>query len=153
MPGEPQQLSSHMRDRALPAQAAFRSTWPGAADGPYSSHTFAWPWPWEQGSSQEALSAATVLWHAHKMLVHIQLRRQHEHASHNHALMQTLTAGGRKVVEVGGQRVLIAEAEGQIYAVSNKCSHLGLPLVGKTALLQGKVSRGALLGVLVWLTG
>ena len=27
----------------------------------------------------------------------------------------------------------------QVYAVSNKCTHLGLPLVGKTALLQGKV--------------
>mmetsp|Transcript_25739 Transcript_25739/g.69873 ORF Transcript_25739/g.69873 Transcript_25739/m.69873 type:complete len:153 (+) Transcript_25739:88-546(+) len=47
--------------------------------------------------------------------------------------------GGRKVCEIGGQRVLVAEADGQIYAVSNKCSHLGLPLVGKTALLQGKV--------------
>lgn len=27
-----------------------------------------------------------------------------------------------------------------MYAVNNKCSHLGLPLVGKTALLQGEVS-------------
>lgn len=27
-------------------------------------------------------------------------------------------------------------------AVSNKCSHLGLPLVGKTALLQGEVGGG-----------
>ena len=26
-----------------------------------------------------------------------------------------------------------------MFAVSNKCTHLGLPLVGKTALLQGKV--------------
>lgn len=51
------------------------------------------------------------------------------------------SAGGRLVVEIGGQRVLLAEAEGQVYAVSNKCSHLGLPLVGKTALLQGKVGR------------
>lgn len=49
-------------------------------------------------------------------------------------------AGGRKVVEVDGQRVLLAEAEGAVYAVSNKCSHLGLPIVGKTALFQGEVS-------------
>eukprot|EP00197_Chlamydomonas_leiostraca_P002797 CAMPEP_0202857066 /NCGR_PEP_ID=MMETSP1391-20130828/149_1 /ASSEMBLY_ACC=CAM_ASM_000867 /TAXON_ID=1034604 /ORGANISM="Chlamydomonas leiostraca, Strain SAG 11-49" /LENGTH=147 /DNA_ID=CAMNT_0049535823 /DNA_START=37 /DNA_END=480 /DNA_ORIENTATION=- len=50
-------------------------------------------------------------------------------------------AGGRLVVEVGGQRVLIADdGTGAIHAVSNKCSHLGLPLVGKTALLQGKVA-------------
>lgn len=49
-------------------------------------------------------------------------------------------AGGRKVVEIGGQRVLLADdGSGSVYAVSNKCSHLGLPLVGKTALLQGKV--------------
>ncbi|GFH17210.1 rieske ferredoxin [Haematococcus lacustris] len=48
--------------------------------------------------------------------------------------------GGRLVVELKGQRVLLADAgDGNIYAVSNKCSHLGLPLVGKTALLQGKV--------------
>jgi len=49
-------------------------------------------------------------------------------------------AGGCKVVEVGGQRVLLAESDGQIFAVSNKCSHLGLPLVGKTSMFQGKVS-------------
>ncbi len=39
-------------------------------------------------------------------------------------------AGGRKVVELGGQKVLIVETEGDVFAVSNKCSHLGLPLVG-----------------------
>ncbi|KAF8072624.1 hypothetical protein HT031_000284 [Scenedesmus sp. PABB004] len=49
------------------------------------------------------------------------------------------TAGGRQVVELGGQKVLIVETEGQVYAVSNKCSHLGLPLVGKTAFFQGQV--------------
>ena len=52
-------------------------------------------------------------------------------------------AGGKKVVEVGSAgRVLLAEDNGKLYAVSNKCSHLGLPLVGKTALLQGEVSGG-----------
>lgn len=52
-------------------------------------------------------------------------------------------AGGKKVVEVGSAgRVLLAEDGGKLYAVSNKCSHLGLPLVGKTALLQGEVKGG-----------
>ena len=59
--------------------------------------------------------------------------------------MSTVTevkeAGGKKVVEVDGLgRVLLAESDGQIFAVSNKCSHLGLPIVGKTALFQGAVS-------------
>jgi nitrite reductase/ring-hydroxylating ferredoxin subunit len=48
-------------------------------------------------------------------------------------------ANGKKVVEVNGARILIAEFAGDVFAVSNKCSHLGLPLVGKTALLQGQV--------------
>jgi nitrite reductase/ring-hydroxylating ferredoxin subunit len=51
-------------------------------------------------------------------------------------------AGGKKVVETPAGRVLLAEDGGKMYAVSNKCSHLGLPLVGKTALLQGEVSGG-----------
>lgn len=41
-----------------------------------------------------------------------------------------------QVVELGGERVLIVSVDNTVYAVSNKCSHLGLPLVGKTALLQ-----------------
>lgn len=49
------------------------------------------------------------------------------------------SAGGKKVVELGGKRVLLVEDGGEIYAVSNKCSHLNLPLVGKTAVFQGKV--------------
>lgn len=50
-------------------------------------------------------------------------------------------AGGKKVVEIGSAgRVLLADDNGTIRAVSNKCSHLGLPLVGKTALLQGEIS-------------
>ena len=48
-------------------------------------------------------------------------------------------AGGKKVVETPAGRVLLAEVDGAVYAVSNKCTHLGLPLVGKTALLQGKI--------------
>ena len=49
--------------------------------------------------------------------------------------------GQRAVCEVAGDKVLVAAAAGKTYAVSNKCSHLGLSLVGKTALLQGKVGE------------
>lgn len=53
---------------------------------------------------------------------------------------ESLTAaGGKLVVEVGGQKVLLADVAGEVFAVSNKCSHLGLPLVGKTALFQGEI--------------
>jgi len=55
-------------------------------------------------------------------------------------LSEVKEAGGRKVVEVGGQRVLLAEVDGSIYAVSNKCSHLNLPLVGKTAMFQATIA-------------
>ena len=48
------------------------------------------------------------------------------------------------VVKVDDQKVLLAAVDGQVYAVNNKCSHLGLPLVGKTALLQGEVSNGCI---------
>jgi hypothetical protein len=37
------------------------------------------------------------------------------------------------------QRVLLVEDGGEIYAVSNKCSHLGLPLQGKTAMFTAVV--------------
>lgn len=47
-----------------------------------------------------------------------------------------------QVVEIDGQRVLLAAVGEEVRAVSNKCSHLGLPLVGKTALLQGEVANG-----------
>jgi nitrite reductase/ring-hydroxylating ferredoxin subunit len=47
---------------------------------------------------------------------------------------------GRAVVEVNGQKILVAEVDGNLYAVSNKCTHLNLPLVGKTAIFQGKVA-------------
>ena len=49
--------------------------------------------------------------------------------------------GQRAVCEVAGDKVLVAKAGGKVFAVSNKCSHLGLSLVGKTALLQGKVGE------------
>jgi nitrite reductase/ring-hydroxylating ferredoxin subunit len=38
--------------------------------------------------------------------------------------------------------VLVVEDAGSVYAVSNKCSHLGLPLQGKTAMFTATV-RGA----------
>jgi nitrite reductase/ring-hydroxylating ferredoxin subunit len=36
-----------------------------------------------------------------------------------------------QVVELGGSKVLIVGVGEDVYAVSNKCSHLGLPIVGK----------------------
>eukprot|EP00887_Chlorella_sp_A99_P000375 scaffold13.g375.t1 len=51
-------------------------------------------------------------------------------------------AGGKKVVELGSQRVLVVEDGGSVYALSNKCSHLGLPLVGKTGLFQAEIKDG-----------
>ncbi len=53
-------------------------------------------------------------------------------------------AGGRKVVEVDGTKILVAESAGKYYAVANKCAHMGISLVGKTALLQGKVENGCI---------
>lgn len=48
-------------------------------------------------------------------------------------------AGGKQVVDVNNQKVLVVKEGDSVYAVSNKCSHLGLPLVGKTAMFQGQV--------------
>lgn len=48
-------------------------------------------------------------------------------------------AGGKTVVELAGQKVLVVDIDDTVYAVSNKCSHLGLPLVGKTSFFQGQV--------------
>eukprot|EP00899_Mesostigma_viride_P022738 jgi/Mesvir1/3649/Mv14944-RA.1 len=39
--------------------------------------------------------------------------------------------GGRIVAVVNDQKILIQQYQGQVYAVSNKCSHLGLPLQGR----------------------
>ena len=52
--------------------------------------------------------------------------------------------GGRMVVEVEGQKVLLAAVGEEVFAVSNKCSHMGISLVGKTKLLQGEVSNGCI---------
>mmetsp|Transcript_48261 Transcript_48261/g.89862 ORF Transcript_48261/g.89862 Transcript_48261/m.89862 type:complete len:169 (-) Transcript_48261:218-724(-) len=41
-------------------------------------------------------------------------------------------AGGRVVIKTEQQgKVLVQEYKGEVYAVSNKCPHLGLPLQGK----------------------
>ena len=36
-------------------------------------------------------------------------------------------------------RVLVVEDGGNVYALANKCVHMGLPLQGKTGLFQAKV--------------
>lgn len=41
-----------------------------------------------------------------------------------------------QVVELGGSRVLLVAVEDDVYAVSNKCSHLGLPIVGEWCVQQ-----------------
>jgi nitrite reductase/ring-hydroxylating ferredoxin subunit len=40
------------------------------------------------------------------------------------------------------QQVLLQDVAGTVYAVSNKCSHLGLSLQGKTPLLSAKLDCG-----------
>lgn len=42
-----------------------------------------------------------------------------------------------QVVELGGTRVLIVAVDDDVYAVSNKCSHLGLPIVGGCTAAAG----------------
>lgn len=51
-----------------------------------------------------------------------------------------------QVVEINGQRILLAAVDGSVKAVSNKCSHLGLPLVGKTRKPGRGLVRGSPLG-------
>jgi len=53
--------------------------------------------------------------------------------------VKEVEAAGKLVVEVGGERILLAAVDGEVFAVSNKCSHLSLPLVGKTPVFQAKV--------------
>lgn len=48
-------------------------------------------------------------------------------------------SGGKKVIELNGSKILVAEVDGEIFAVSNKCSHLGLPLQGKTAMFTADI--------------
>ncbi|KAG2500531.1 hypothetical protein HYH03_001308 [Edaphochlamys debaryana] len=52
------------------------------------------------------------------------------------------SAGGKQVVEINGQKVLLVAQGDDVKAVSNKCSHLGLPLVGKTAMFQAEIKSG-----------
>ena len=62
------------------------------------------------------------------------------------------STGGKAVVEVGGQKVLLVQDGDQVYAVSNKCSHLGLPLVGKVCLPVLAMLPLERIAFLVWLT-
>lgn len=39
-----------------------------------------------------------------------------------------LPAGARQVVDIGEQKVLLLNHEGKLYAVSNRCPHMGLPM-------------------------
>ncbi len=51
----------------------------------------------------------------------------------------------RVVVDVDGVgQVLLQEFANEVYAVSNKCPHLGLSLQGKTPLLSATVDDGAI---------
>lgn len=52
---------------------------------------------------------------------------------------------GRVVVSTeSAGKVLVQESDGEVYAVSNKCPHLGLPLQGRTALLSAEVKDACL---------
>src|SRR5436309_2081504 len=44
------------------------------------------------------------------------------------ASVDDLAPDGRTVVSVGGQTVLVLQHEGEIYAVDNRCPHMGFPL-------------------------
>jgi len=52
--------------------------------------------------------------------------------------------GGKAVVPLPAGKVLVVKNGGGYCAVSNRCPHLGLPLVGKTALFQGEVKGGCI---------
>ena len=57
--------------------------------------------------------------------------------------LQTLKSSpkSRVVVDLEGYgKVLLQEFMGDVYAVSNKCPHLGLSMQGKTELLSAKVN-------------
>lgn len=53
---------------------------------------------------------------------------------------------GRFRGNVDSQKIFVQEYEDQLYCLSNVCTHLSLPLVGRTALLQGQVSAWIMLG-------
>jgi nitrite reductase/ring-hydroxylating ferredoxin subunit len=50
--------------------------------------------------------------------------------------------GGKAVVELAGKKLLVAKDGDTVYCSSNKCSHLGISLQGKTPLLQAEVKNG-----------
>ncbi|CAD7699981.1 unnamed protein product [Ostreobium quekettii] len=52
--------------------------------------------------------------------------------------------GGRVRAKVGGEKVFVQEFEGQLYCLSNVCTHLSLPLVGRTPILQGQIVEGCM---------
>ncbi|GMH40557.1 hypothetical protein BSKO_08461 [Bryopsis sp. KO-2023] len=51
---------------------------------------------------------------------------------------------GRFRAKVGDEKVFIQENDGELHCLSNVCTHLKLPLVGRTALLQGEVVDGCI---------
>lgn len=42
--------------------------------------------------------------------------------------LEKLASGNREVVKIGDQKILLINQEGKIYAVSNACPHLKLPM-------------------------
>ncbi|MEA5617278.1 Rieske (2Fe-2S) protein [Cronbergia sp. UHCC 0137] len=51
---------------------------------------------------------------------------------------EALAPGGREVVKVGKQNILLINHENQLYAVSNTCPHLKMPMK------SGKIEDGAI---------
>lgn len=47
--------------------------------------------------------------------------------------------GGRFRATVNDKKVFIQEYEGKLFCLSNVCTHLKLPIVGRTGLVQGQV--------------
>jgi len=54
------------------------------------------------------------------------------------AAANEVSADARKVVEVGAQKILLLQYQGELYAIENSCPHLKLPLK------SGKVQDGAI---------
>lgn len=53
--------------------------------------------------------------------------------------LDTLKSEKKKVAEVDGTKVLLVESDGKVFAVSNRCSHLKLPLEGKTSFVNATI--------------
>jgi len=58
-------------------------------------------------------------------------------AEHKIGQVSSFPPGSMKLVEAGGKKVLIVNAEGTIHAIGNDCTHRGGPLNEGT--LEGKV--------------